>query len=277
MASVASNDLLDRICDRIGVLPEIDYVSVQLYSNLIHTLLVESSIELLSRQSGYEFLARSDDPERPHDMYGMNNRTELGLLLAFSLNREMYIMDNADPDESLQIAHRARDYHRSQTHHRMFNGNVPPYVQGNNDYDRTIGAIDVLCATIDPFRFYQSRDGEVDEEVLKAMLMDHRHGNWTQMQPSKLRWLSSTYDALGENLCRRQEHLMESIQTLGDFMHIEIPAEDLGIGSQTYRMMKDRTLQVIKEVSAFYERRCCGQQGISPAELTKHDMLAYRL
>lgn len=99
----------------------------------------------------------NDDPERPHDSVGINNKFDWEVMKRFALQYRN------DP----QLNHfvlEAREMHREQYHHRMWTKYNP---QATPD-DMEVGALDAICALLEN-RSYQGGQHSYEQipEVIK--------------------------------------------------------------------------------------------------------------
>ncbi|MBI5065368.1 hypothetical protein HZA97_03955 [Candidatus Woesearchaeota archaeon] len=103
-----------------------------------------------------QFNRGKEDPERPHDSVGINNKFEWEVMKRFALQYRM--------DEALKpLILEAREMHRQQYHHKMWNDYNP-----NATIDgMKVGAMDAVCSLLEN-RSYQGGN-HTYEEILELI------------------------------------------------------------------------------------------------------------
>ncbi len=112
----------------------------------------------------------TDDPERPHDIVGANNKFELDYLLQTAMQYE------GTPGQHCQIIQLAVGRHRNQYHHQKFQLPNPAATPS----DMELGAIDAICSMLEPDREYQG--GAHTYQNIATMISAHQGHKTPSMQ-----------------------------------------------------------------------------------------------
>jgi len=166
-------------------------ISKQLVATVRHSCSVEFYVNRLN--------LKLLDHERPHDVFGPNNKLERNILLPLA---SQYDKDS-NPDE----VKAAVELHRRQYHHRIWNGE--PILAYEGDF--LLGAIDAICSMLE-YRPYQGGPHSWNKI---SFFIDRQSHN------PKFPWLKQAFP----EMMRIGRPNLELIDSPFDFPNIGLPQE----------------------------------------------------
>ncbi len=160
----------------------------------------------------------NDDPERPHDSVGINNKFDWEVMKRFALQYR----------NDLQLNHlvlEAREIHREQYHHRMWHKHNPAASVDSLE----VGALDAICALLEN-RTYQGGKHSYDKILVMA----------DKNPEHKIKWLKLMVPQMREII----QPNLEVITNVRDF-------PNLGMRDDLYERLKER----MQETAQMLERK----------------------
>jgi len=158
----------------------------------------------------------SEDPERPHDLVGPGNKLEWEVMSNFALQ---YLNEGRYKPNIIE----ARELHRQQFHHRMWNEYNPNATIDSME----VGAIDAICSLLENRR-YQGGQHTYDE-ILKIIESNSIHKvPWFKLVIPKMKTL-----------------VQPDLTIITDLNNIP----NIGMNEQLYEILKERvqdTLAMLK-------------------------------
>jgi len=187
---------------------------------LLHTLKHSFHVEYFLK----ELQLGREDPERPHDIVGKNNKFEWEVIKGFSVQNREDI-----PDLFESYVKPSLELHRCQYHHRKWNDPDPSdetkHKKNSTSDDMKVGAVDAICSLLEP-RGYQGGIHTFDEvqDITENKNPPHKVP-WTQIILPEIKKLKQLN--------------FEEIKSLTDFPNI-------GVSNHAYDVARQRIDEALK-------------------------------
>jgi hypothetical protein len=196
------------------ILPKSDEVEKWLIASLQHSCHNEYFLKALD--------LGKNDPERPHDLVGPNNKYEWNIIKGFALQYRRPMPDFKNYIEpSLEL-------HRLQYHHLKWNNpdpnDITKPIPGASDEDMCMGAIDAICSLLEN-RGYQGGSHDYDHVIKIAK----------KNPPHKTPWMLKMIPKMRAS----PQPKLELIASLNDFPNI-------GLDKNIYDTIVKRTHETVE-------------------------------
>lgn len=206
------------------LIPTNEEVKRWLISTLQHSCGVEYYLEKLT--------LGKDDPERPHDLVGPNNKFEWKVILGMAL---VYRRPKVDFEKYILPA---ISLHRQQYHHRMWNDPDPdditkqlPCASGS---DMMVGAVDAACSLLEN-RVYSGGNEQNEQNGRRHSWEEIEDALYNHNPAHKVPWSK----IIVPQMKKLKQPNLELITSLENFPNI-------GLSSKTYDAIAERTHKAVK-------------------------------